>query len=42
MAEHGRLRVVPRFSFADDGRVIGIDVIAERERLNELGITGIS
>lgn len=42
MAEHGRLRVVLRFDFAADGRITGIDVIAEPERLNELDITGIS
>ncbi|WP_345963997.1 sigma-70 family RNA polymerase sigma factor [Streptomyces sp. BRB040] len=41
MAEHGRLRVVLRFDFAADGRMIGIDVIAEPARLNELDITGI-
>ncbi|WP_370666156.1 sigma-70 family RNA polymerase sigma factor [Streptomyces sp. IBSBF 2507] len=40
-AEHGRLRVVLRFDFAADGRITGIDVIAERARLNELDITGI-
>ncbi|MGC0384032.1 sigma-70 family RNA polymerase sigma factor [Streptomyces sp. SAI-129] len=42
MAEHGRLRVVLRFDFATDGRITGIDVIAEPDRLNELDITGIS
>ncbi|MCM1939995.1 sigma-70 family RNA polymerase sigma factor [Streptomyces sp. G3] len=41
MAEHGRLRVVLRFDFAADGRITGIDVIAEPARLNELDITGI-
>ncbi|MGW5090309.1 sigma-70 family RNA polymerase sigma factor [Streptomyces sp. 067-1] len=41
MAEHGRLRVVLRFDFAADGRMTGIDVIAEPARLNELDITGI-
>ncbi|OMI88509.1 RNA polymerase subunit sigma-70 [Streptomyces sp. M1013] len=41
MAEHGRLRVVLRFDFAADGRIAGIDVIAEPARLNELDITGI-
>jgi RNA polymerase sigma-70 factor (ECF subfamily) len=41
-AEHGRLRVVLRFDFAADGRITGIDVIAEPARLNELDITGIS
>ncbi|MEU5624997.1 sigma-70 family RNA polymerase sigma factor [Streptomyces tendae] len=40
-AEHGRLRVVLRFDFAADGRITGIDVIAETARLNELDITGI-
>ncbi|MEU5738650.1 MULTISPECIES: sigma-70 family RNA polymerase sigma factor [Streptomyces] len=40
-AEHGRLRVVLRFDFAADGRITGIDVIAEPARLNELDITGI-
>nr|WP_202559549.1 sigma-70 family RNA polymerase sigma factor [Streptomyces sp. SID5914] len=42
MAEHGRLRVVLRFDFAADGRITGIDVVAEPARLNELDITGIS
>ncbi|MFF4471794.1 sigma-70 family RNA polymerase sigma factor [Streptomyces sp. NPDC001599] len=42
MAENGRLRVVLRFDFAADGRITGIDVIAEPARLNELDITGIS
>ncbi|CAL9515841.1 sigma-70 family RNA polymerase sigma factor [Streptomyces sp. enrichment culture] len=42
MAEHGRLRVVLRFDFAADGRITGIDVIADPVRLNELDITGIS
>ncbi|MFG3130240.1 sigma-70 family RNA polymerase sigma factor [Streptomyces tendae] len=42
MAEHGRLRVVLRFDVAADGRITGIDVIAEPARLNELDITGIS
>ncbi|AQS68459.1 sigma-70 family RNA polymerase sigma factor [Streptomyces pactum] len=42
MAENGRLRVVLRFTFADDGLIAGIDVIAEPERLNKLNITGIS
>ncbi|CAM5243177.1 Sigma-70 family RNA polymerase sigma factor OS=Streptomyces tendae OX=1932 GN=GUR47_19780 PE=3 SV=1 [Streptomyces tendae] len=41
MAENGRLRVVLRFDFAADGRITGIDVIAEPARLNELDITGI-
>ncbi|NEB12673.1 sigma-70 family RNA polymerase sigma factor [Streptomyces coelicoflavus] len=41
MAERGRLRVVLRFDFAADGRMTGIDVIAEPARLNELDITGI-
>ncbi|MFI8947524.1 sigma factor-like helix-turn-helix DNA-binding protein [Streptomyces sp. NPDC053750] len=41
MAEHGRLRVVLRFTFADDGLITAIDVIAEPERLNDLDITGI-
>ncbi|MFE5597844.1 sigma-70 family RNA polymerase sigma factor [Streptomyces coelicoflavus] len=41
MAEHGRLRVVLRFDFAADGRITGIDVIAEPARLNEMDITGI-
>nr|WP_308401244.1 sigma-70 family RNA polymerase sigma factor [Streptomyces sp. AC512_CC834] len=41
MAENGRLRVVLRFTFADDGRITGIDVIAEPERLSELDIAGI-
>ncbi|EHN72169.1 RNA polymerase sigma factor, partial [Streptomyces coelicoflavus ZG0656] len=41
MAEHGRLRVVLRFDFAADGRMTGIDVIAEPARLNEMDITGI-
>ncbi|MFJ6073574.1 sigma-70 family RNA polymerase sigma factor [Streptomyces sp. NPDC093065] len=41
MAEHGRLRVVLRFDFAADGRMTGIDVIAEPARLTELDITGI-
>ncbi|MCV2464169.1 sigma-70 family RNA polymerase sigma factor [Streptomyces sp. ICN988] len=41
MAEQGRLRVVLRFDFAADGRITGIDVIAEPARLNELDITGI-
>lgn len=40
MAENGRLRVVLRFDFAADGRITGIDVIAEPARLNELDITG--
>ncbi|MFA3877457.1 sigma-70 family RNA polymerase sigma factor [Streptomyces sp. MMCC 100] len=40
MAEHGRLRVVLRFDFAADGRITGIDVIADPARLNELDITG--
>lgn len=42
MAENGRLRVVLRFDFAADGRITGIDVVAEPARLNELDITGIS
>ncbi|PPS68933.1 hypothetical protein BZZ08_07351 [Streptomyces sp. MH60] len=42
MAEHGRLRVVLRFDVAADGRITGIDVIADPARLNELDITGIS
>ncbi|MGV9618424.1 sigma-70 family RNA polymerase sigma factor [Streptomyces tendae] len=42
MAEHGRLCVVLRFDFAADGRITGIDVVAEPARLNELDITGIS
>ncbi|WP_345590816.1 sigma-70 family RNA polymerase sigma factor [Streptomyces marokkonensis] len=42
MAENGRLRVVLRFTFADDGLITGIDVIAEPERLNKLDIAGIS
>ncbi|MFB7089721.1 sigma-70 family RNA polymerase sigma factor [Streptomyces sp. NPDC056296] len=41
MAEHGRLRVVLRFTFADDGLITGIDVIAEPNRLNNLLISGI-
>ncbi|MER7779559.1 sigma-70 family RNA polymerase sigma factor [Streptomyces sp. NPDC096191] len=41
-AVHGRLGVVLRFTFADDDRITGIDVIAEPERLNELDITGVS
>ncbi|MFG3319671.1 sigma-70 family RNA polymerase sigma factor [Streptomyces sp. NPDC048171] len=41
-AAHGRLGVVLRFTFADDDRITGIDVIAEPERLNELDITGVS
>ncbi|AXL89442.1 RNA polymerase subunit sigma-70 [Streptomyces sp. CB09001] len=41
MAENGRLRVVLRFDFAADGRITGIDVVAEPARLNELDITGI-
>ncbi|MEJ1198100.1 MULTISPECIES: sigma-70 family RNA polymerase sigma factor [unclassified Streptomyces] len=42
MAEHGRLRVVLRFAFADDGLITGIDVIAEPNQLNNLVISGIS
>lgn len=42
MAEHGRLRVVLRFAFADDGLITGIDVIAEPNQLNNLAISGIS
>jgi RNA polymerase sigma factor (sigma-70 family) len=41
MAENGRLRVVLRFTFADDGLITGIDVVAEPERLNEMDIAGI-
>ncbi|KFG74795.1 sigma-70 family RNA polymerase sigma factor [Streptomyces mutabilis] len=41
MAENGRLRVVLRFTFADDGLITGIDVIAEPDRLGELRISGI-
>ncbi|WP_217250774.1 sigma-70 family RNA polymerase sigma factor [Streptomyces sp. AC602_WCS936] len=44
MAEHGRLRVVLRFTFADDAhddRITGIDVIAEPNQLNKLLISGI-
>lgn len=41
MAENGRLRVVLRFTFADDGLITAVDVIAEPERLNKLDITGI-
>ncbi len=41
MAENGRLRVVLRFTFADDGLITGIDVIAEPDRLDELRISGI-
>ncbi|MFC7892569.1 sigma-70 family RNA polymerase sigma factor [Streptomyces sp. NPDC057381] len=47
MAEHGRLRVVLRFTFADDDRddrddrITGIDVIAEPDRLRELHISGM-
>ncbi|MFF8573213.1 sigma-70 family RNA polymerase sigma factor [Streptomyces sp. NPDC015408] len=41
-AVHGRLGVVLRFTFADDDRITGIDVVAEPERLNELDITGVS
>ncbi|PAN02032.1 RNA polymerase subunit sigma-70 [Streptomyces sp. Alain-F2R5] len=41
MAENGRLRVVLRFTFADDGLITGIDVIAEPDRLGELHISGI-
>ncbi|MFC0495682.1 sigma-70 family RNA polymerase sigma factor [Streptomyces mutabilis] len=41
MAENGRLRVVLRFTFADDGLITGIDVIAEPDRLGELCISGI-
>ncbi|RSN40434.1 RNA polymerase subunit sigma-70 [Streptomyces sp. WAC 04229] len=41
-AVHGRLGVVLRFTFADDDRITGIDVIAEPERLNEVDITGVS
>ncbi|MFH8975164.1 sigma-70 family RNA polymerase sigma factor [Streptomyces sp. NPDC017890] len=41
MISRGRLRVVLRFTFADDGLITGIDVIAEPERLSELDITGI-
>ncbi|MFC8868131.1 sigma-70 family RNA polymerase sigma factor [Streptomyces sp. NPDC057148] len=41
MAEHGRLRVVLRFTFADDDRITGIDVIAEPNQLNKLLISGI-
>ncbi|MEU6445958.1 sigma-70 family RNA polymerase sigma factor [Streptomyces sp. NPDC046979] len=41
-AVHGRLGVVLRFTFADDDRITGIDVIADPERLNELDITGVS
>ncbi|MFE0204678.1 sigma-70 family RNA polymerase sigma factor [Streptomyces sp. NPDC058985] len=41
-AAHGRLGVVLRFTFADDDRITGIDVIAEPERLNELDISGVS
>ncbi|CAL9275223.1 hypothetical protein SROCM77S_04365 [Streptomyces rochei] len=39
MAERGRLRVVLRFTFADDGLITGIDVIAEPDRLGELRIS---
>ncbi|MFE1032434.1 sigma-70 family RNA polymerase sigma factor [Streptomyces sp. NPDC058807] len=41
MAEHGRLRVVLRFTFADDDRITGIDVVAEPDRLRELHISGM-
>ncbi|MFJ8147748.1 sigma-70 family RNA polymerase sigma factor [Streptomyces sp. NPDC096048] len=41
MAEYGRLRVVLRFTFADDGLITGIDVIAEPDQLNNLLISGI-
>ncbi|MGZ3100418.1 sigma-70 family RNA polymerase sigma factor [Streptomyces sp. H72] len=41
MAENGRLRVVLRFTFADDGLITGIDVVAEPDRLSELHISGI-
>ncbi|MFE5397452.1 sigma-70 family RNA polymerase sigma factor [Streptomyces sp. NPDC056568] len=41
MAENGRLRVVLRFTFADDGLITGIDVVAEPHRLSELHLSGI-
>ncbi len=41
MAENGRLRVVLRFTFADDGLITGIDVIAEPDRLDELHISAM-
>ncbi|MGW7526696.1 sigma-70 family RNA polymerase sigma factor [Streptomyces sp. NPDC054783] len=33
MAEHGRARLVLAFAFGADGRITGIDVVAEAERL---------
>ncbi|MFB7653982.1 MULTISPECIES: sigma-70 family RNA polymerase sigma factor [unclassified Streptomyces] len=40
-ADRGRLGVILRFTFADDDRITGIDVIAEPDRLSELDIAGI-
>jgi hypothetical protein len=35
---NGRTRIVPNFIIAD-GRIIGIDAIADREQLHELDVT---
>ncbi|MFK4110450.1 sigma-70 family RNA polymerase sigma factor [Streptomyces sp. NPDC002176] len=38
MAPHGRPALVLAFTFADDGRITGIEVVADRERLAALEI----
>ncbi|MFG3098101.1 sigma-70 family RNA polymerase sigma factor [Streptomyces sp. NPDC048202] len=38
MAPHGRLALVLAFTFAEDGRITGIEVVADRERLAALDI----
>jgi RNA polymerase sigma-70 factor (ECF subfamily) len=41
MAPLGRLRLVLTFTLADDGRVTGIDVIADPDRLAELEVAAL-
>ncbi|MFG3196244.1 sigma-70 family RNA polymerase sigma factor [Streptomyces sp. NPDC048208] len=38
MAPHGRLALILAFTFADDGRITGIEVVADREPLAALDI----